>query len=277
MLQISQLFIYPIKSLGGIAVDDVLVTDRGLQYDRRFMLVDDNNLFLTQREYPEMALLQTAIEGSNLTVFHKKSAGQKLVLPLVTTGGDSIRVQVWEDVCDALVVGAYADAWFSHHMGFTCRLVYMPDTTKRKVDTGYALNNDITSFSDAFPLLMIGQASLDDLNSRLAMPLPVNRFRPNIVFTGGRPFEEDNMEQFSVNGKSFFCVKPCARCNITTTDQETGITGKEPLRTLATYRVANNKVLFGQNVLTTGTGVITVGDVIDVLKVKTSQLVTGPL
>ncbi len=277
MLQISQLFIYPIKSLGGIAVDNAMVTDRGLQYDRRFMLVDDNNLFLTQREHPEMALLQTAIEGNNLQVSHKKSAEQKLTLPLVPTAGDNIRVQVWEDICDAITVGADADEWFSHHMGFSCRLVYMPDATKRKVDAVYALNNDITSFSDAYPVLLVGQASLDDLNKRLETPLPINRFRPNIVFTGGQPYEEDTMAQFTINGIHFFGVKPCARCNITTTDQETGVTGKEPLKTMATYRVANNKVLFGQNVLTGGKGIISVGDSLEMLNTKPSFLITNPL
>lgn len=269
MIRISQLNIYPIKSLGGIAVDNALVTDRGLQHDRGYMLVDENNNFLTQREYPVMALLQTAMEGNELCVSHKKSADLQLRLPLIPIStGNTTKVQVWEDVCEAVYISQLADEWFSEQIGFSCRLVYMPESTKRKVDINYALKDDVTSFSDAYPILIIGQSSLDDLNSRLETTLPMNRFRPNIVFTGGQPFEEDTMDHFIINGIHFFGVKPCARCVVTTTNQETGIAGKEPLTTLATYRKWNNKILFGQNVLSEGAGEIRVGNSIEVLKTK---------
>jgi hypothetical protein len=269
MFQISELFIYPIKSLGGISVDHSLVTGRGLQYDRRYMLVNQNNVFLTQRDHPLMALLQPAIIGNELLVDSKKSPGSKLRLPLIPEkNGETTKVQVWDDVCDAVYISHLADEWFSERIGFSCRLVYMPETTKRKVDANYALKDDITSFSDAYPILIIGQSSLDDLNSRLEERLLMNRFRPNIVFTGGRPFEEDIMEQFSINGIRCFGVKPCERCVVTTTNQETGITGKEPLRTLATYRRVNNNVLFGQNLLVEGTGIVSIGDTIEVIKTR---------
>jgi uncharacterized protein len=269
MFRISQLYIYPIKSLGGIAVDNALVTDRGLRYDRRYMLVDENNIFLTQREYPVMALLQTAMEGNELLVSHKKSADPKFRLPLIPVNtGDITKVQVWDDVCEAVYISPLADEWFSARIGFSCRLVYMPESTKRKVDTRYALKEEVTSFSDAYPILIIGQSSLDDLNSRLEITLPMNRFRPNIVFTGGQPFEEDTMAHFTINEIHFFGVKPCARCVVTTTNQETGIAGKEPLTTLATYRKWNNKILFGQNALSEGAGKIIVGNSIEVIKTK---------
>ena len=144
----------------------------------------------------------------------------------------------------------------------------MPESTKRKVEEAYAFNDDITSFSDGYPILLIGQASVDDLNSRLEEPLPMNRFRPNIVLAGGQPFEEDTMEQFSINEINFYGVKLCERCVITTTNQETSIKGKEPLKTLAKYRLTNNKVLFGQNVLCGGEGAIRVGDEIKPVKTK---------
>ena len=144
----------------------------------------------------------------------------------------------------------------------------MPESTKRKVEEAYAFNDDITSFSDGYPILLIGQSSLDDLNSQLAEPLPMNRFRPNMVIAGGQPFEEDTMAQFSINEINFYGVKLCDRCVITTTNQETGIKGKEPLRTLAKYRMTNNKVLFGQNVLCGGEGMISVGDQIKIVKTK---------
>jgi len=274
MFRISQLFIYPIKSLGGISVVSTLVTDRGFQYDRRYMLVDEHNRFMTQREYPVMALLRTAIDGNDLLVHHKKSIDLKLRLPLTPVNeGDVTRVEVWEDICEAIYVSPLADDWFSKRIGIFCRLVYMPESSRRLVDNKYALKNEITSFADGYPMLMIGQSSLDDLNSRMQEALPINRFRPNIVFTGGRPFEEDTMEHFIVKGIHGYAVKPCARCAITTTDQETGTTGKEPLKTLASYRRVNNEVWFGQNVLMEGDGFISVGDSIEVIKTKAALLV----
>jgi uncharacterized protein len=264
---VSQLFIYPIKSLHGIAIQSAKITDRGLQYDRRFLLIDKNNGFLTQRAFPKMALLQTAIEGDNLFVFHKDSFKNKLELPLAPEpANEKMVVRIWDDDCEAQFISKRADDWFSGQLKVDCRLVYMPDATERKVDKKYSLNNDITNFSDGYPILIIGQASLDDLNSRLTEPLPVNRFRPNIVFTGGTPYEEDGMEHFIINDLDFYGVKPSARCVVTTTNQETGVAGKEPLKTLATYRSKNNKVYFGQNVLMKGEGKINVGDPIEIIK-----------
>ena len=177
-------------------------------------------------------------------------------------------VTIWDDCCEAQHVSGEADKWFSEKLDFSCRLVYMPESTKRKVDSSYAIDNDITSFADDYHILLIGEASLQDLNSRLEKPLPMNRFRPNFVMEGGMPYEEDTMEQFSINDINFYGVKLCSRCIVTTTDQETGIAGKEPLKTLATYRGFNNKVLFGQNVLCGGEGMIKIGDEIRVVKTK---------
>ncbi len=253
--------------MGGNSINSANLTDRGLQYDRRFMLIDENNCFLTQRVFPKMALLQTEIEDDQLLIFEKNSKDNKFILPLSPKPiSENIRVKIWDDECEAQLISKQADDWFSQKLNSNCRLVYMPESTKRKVDTEYALNNEITSFSDAFPLLIIGESSLDDLNSRLAEPLPMNRFRPNIVFAGGTPFQEDAIEHFKIKGLDFYCVKPSARCVITTTDQETGIAGKEPLKTLSTYRSKNNKVYFGQNILVNGEGKINVGDKIEIIK-----------
>jgi len=269
MLSISQLYIYPVKSLGGIAVNTAVVTDRGLENDRRFMLVDANGQFLTQRECPSMALLRTAIHTLELMVWHKDQPSGKLRLPLVPGSSlSTTTVKVLDDYCEAQYVSDEADKWFSEKLNSPCRLLYMPDSTKRMVDPVFALSNDITSFSDGYPILLTGQSSLDDLNGLMNDALPMDRFRPNLVMTGGQPFEEDSMEQFSVNGINFYGVKLCGRCVVTTTDQETGITGKEPLKTLATYRMANNKVYFGQNVLCGGEGLIRVGDEINIIKRK---------
>ena len=269
MLQVSDLFIYPIKSLGGISVSKALVTDRGFQYDRRWMLVDQQNAFLTQRKLPQMALLQTEISAESFNVYHKKS-GERIAIPFEPTG-KTVSVQVWSDRCKGIVVDDKVNEWFSEMIGETCQLVYMPGTTKRRVDGRYALQNDITSFSDGYPFMVIGQASLNDLNARIEDKLPVNRFRPNIVFAHGAPYEEDTWEQCVINGIKFYGVKLCARCVITTINQDNLNKGKEPLTTLATYRMKNNKIYFGQNLLHHGEGFIHVGDQVEVIETKPSR------
>jgi uncharacterized protein YcbX len=268
MLSISHLYVYPIKSLGGIELTEARLTDRGIEHDRRWMLVDENNRFLTQREFPQMALLRTAIHANELTVYEKGNEADTIRVNLYPTETATLRVQVWDDVVEAIVMEDEINQWFSAKLNRVCKLVYMPDASQRKVDADYALNNELTGFSDAFPVLMIGQASLDDLNSRLTTAVPMNRFRPNIVFTGGTAFEEDTMQHFRINGIDLYAVKPCARCVVTTTDQETGIIAKEPLKTLASYRTGNNKVYFGQNILYKQEGIIRVGDELNVLQVK---------
>lgn len=237
-----------------------MLTDRGLEHDRRWLLVDDNNQFLTQRNFPGMALLKTAIKENKLIVFVNNSELDSLTLDLLPSLGERIKVDIWDDNCEAHHIDKKADVWFSHKLNRKVKLVYMPDSSRRNVDEKYALHNDITSFSDGYPILIIGQSSLDDLNSRLDKPVPMNRFRPNIVFTGGLPYQEDDMKHFKIKDLNFYGVKPCGRCVMTTIDQETAIAGKEPLKTLSGYRSANNKVNFGQNVLHTGIGSIQVGD-----------------
>lgn len=267
MLTVSELFIYPIKSLGCIAVPSAMVTDRGLQYDRRWMLVDEHNEFLSQRELAAMALLQVAMTSEGLQVTHKLNAAS-IVIPFQPQTAETIIVEVWSDRCRAQLVSAAADEWFSQMLNVNCRLVYMPDASRRRVDSRYAFDKEITSFSDGYPMLLIGQSSLDDLNSKLQQAITINRFRPNIVFSGGEPYEEDNLEAFNIKDLQFFGVKLCARCVITTINPDTAEKGKEPLRTLAAYRLRNNKIYFGQNLLHRGEGLIKVGDEIEVIRRK---------
>jgi len=260
MLTVSHLFIYPIKSLGGIEVHSSYVGERGLQYDRRWMLIDDQGRFITQREHKQLALFRTAIDTDHLIVYHQQDPYNKLLIPLKVVANESLEVTIWEDVCHATTINAAANTWFSERVGMSLRLVYMPDESKREVDPDYAFEKEITSFSDGYPMLMIGQASLDHLNAQLQHPLPMDRFRPNIVFTGGEPHQEDEMKAFSINGLSMLGVKPCARCVMTTIDQSTGVAGQEPLATLSTYRKRNNKIYFGQNVIPKSFGSIKLGD-----------------
>jgi uncharacterized protein YcbX len=267
MLKISQLYIYPIKSLGGITLNRATVTDRGFEYDRRWMLVDRNNLFISQREIHQMALMRLKITEQGIHVDYpvKNSA---FTIPFQPIKNEFADVTIWDDTCIGQFVSDEADAWFSNMLEIPCRLVYMPDQTKRITDQRYTSRSHLTSFSDAYPFLIIGQASLNDLNSRLNESLPMNRFRPNIVFTGGAPFLEDTMHTFTIGNITFYGVKLCARCIITTIDQASATRNKEPLKTLARYRFRDNKILFGQNLVHESSGEIAVGDVMEILKIN---------
>lgn len=266
MLQLSELWIYPIKSLGGISLTQAQVTDRGLEHDRRWLLVDESGTFLSQREHAILALFQPEMLTSGMIITYRKT-GSFIEVPLHYTKDQALfTVTVWDDSIQAFEVDAVISAWFSQILGFSARLVYMPHDSHRKVDADYAISSsDVTSFSDAYPFLIIGQSSLDDLNTRLKNPITMNRFRPNFVFTGGEPYEEDTWIQFNIGTLLFYGVKPCGRCVMTTIDQEKGVvSGKEPLKTLAKYRMSGNNVLFGQNLIATGVGLLSIGDSITI-------------
>jgi len=278
MLRISELYIYPVKSLGGIALDTALVTDRGFEHDRRWLLIDDSNVQLTQREFPAMALLRPQLTPDGLLITHTPASTRlhapdstrlrithppdntQLLIPYKPVTGAFTEVQCWDDTVRAQFVDPQADAWFSNILQTNCRLVYMPDESKRQTDLKYTEKGHITSFADGYPFLLIGQASLDELNSRLEQPLPMNRFRPNIVFTGGEPFQEDRLHDFCIGAIRFTGVKLCARCVMTTINQQTAQKGKEPLRTLAAYRARDKKILFGQNLIHHNLGHLSIGD-----------------
>jgi uncharacterized protein len=270
MLQLSEIWIYPVKSFGGISLSQAQVTDRGLEHDRRWLLVDENGTFLSQRENPELALFQTEIGMDFLSITHREKL-ETIQVPLYHTFSGTqkkITVTVWEDTIEAYEVSQTTTDWFTKILGFTSRLVYMPEESHRKVEAEYAVTeSDINSFSDGYPFLIIGQSSLDDLNSRLKKALPMNRFRPNFVFTGGLPYVEESWKEFTIGGLSFFGVKPCGRCIMTTIDQEKGIqSGKDPLLTLAKYKKEGNNVIFGQNLIASGTGQISVGNELKIVK-----------
>ncbi|WP_281636347.1 MOSC domain-containing protein [Flavobacterium marginilacus] len=268
MLELSEIWVYPVKSLGGIQQQESNVTDRGLELDRRWLLVDADGRFLSQREYPELALFKPEIAGDSLRITQRVlSESIDVQLRPVFSKEEKIEVTVWEDTIEAYEVSKDSSDWFTKLLGFPVRLMYMPDDSERKLDPDYSITgNEITSFSDAYPFLIIGQSSLDDLNGRLETKVPMNRFRPNFVFTNGEAFEEDNWREFKIGNISFVGVKPCDRCVMTTVDQEKGVvSGKDPLKTLAQYRNFGNKVLFGQNVIGLGLGIVSVGDEVKVL------------
>jgi uncharacterized protein YcbX len=259
-MRLSALYIHPVKSLAGIAVDSFRLTDRGPEHDRRWMLVDHSGRFLTQRVHPRMALLTTAIQGDRLVISDRRHPDEGVEVPIRPTVGEELRVGIWEDECEAIHPSPEASEGLSKRLGVPVRLVYMPDGSRRPVDPDFARQGEITSFSDGYPLLIIGQSSLDDLNERLDSPVAMERFRPNLVFSGGAPYAEDGLRRFTIAGIRFHGVKPCARCVLTTVDPLTAETGSEPLRTLSTYRTLGGKVLFGMNLLHEGDGVLRVGD-----------------
>ena len=272
-MKVSQLYIYPIKALGGIAISSVNITDRGFENDRRWMLIDENNRFISQREIAEMSLLQVEILQHVMKVNHKKDPANCIEISLTPAASDITTVNIWDTLCEAQLVNTEADRWFSKILDTNCRLVYMPDSTTLKIDDQYAITgNDITSFSDGYPILMVSEESLGDLNDKLDEPLPINRFRPNLVFKGGTPFIEESMKEFSIKDCLFYGVKPCARCVVTTIDQDSAEKGKEPLKTLSLYRRKDAKVIFGENVIAAGTGKISIGDTITILQTKESLI-----
>lgn len=273
-LSLSEINIYPIKSLGGISLEEALIEERGLQFDRRWMLVTENGEFLTQREFPKMATLNVTIEDAGLLV--KSEAGQSISIPLLPDSKQKLGVSVWGSKCKALFYSQVIDDFFSDILQTNCRLAYMPDDSRRKVSPNYAVRKfqDIVSFADGYPILLIGEGSLDDLNSKLEIPVPMNRFRSNIVIKNSAAFVEDSWKKISVGEAVFHLVKPCARCVMTTIDQQTGLSNNsEPLKTLAKYRLVKRlgkqKINFGMNLIADRAGErIRIGDRVSVLDAK---------
>ena len=256
--RLSGLYIYPIKSTAGLAPRGWEVDALGLRYDRRWMVVDARGRMVTQRTHPRLARVRTTIGEDLLRI--ETDAMPALELPLDPSPAVSLTVSIWDDACLATWTGERASHWFSDVLDLDCSLVHVPDDRARHVDPDYAPPGQRVGFADAFPFLILSEASLADLNRRLETPLPMNRFRPNLVIAGVEPFGEDRLGTFRIGGLGFAVVKPCDRCVVTTTDQETLERGPEPLRTLATYRRSNGKVLFGQNLVHDGTGRLDVGD-----------------
>jgi len=261
-LRIASLHVYPVKSCGGLSPSEWDVDDFGLRYDRRWMIVTPEGEFLTQREQPRLALVRPALAEDALLL--RAPGMPDLALPLVPSSRERMRVQVWRDVTDGVPVSAEAAAWLSDFLRQKVQLVWMPGDVVRETDPAYSVGHRV-SFADGFCFLIISEASLAELNRRLETPLPMNRFRPNVVVSGSQAFAEDGWRELRVGGLELTIVKPCARCVTTTTDQETAERGVEPLRTLATFRRRNGKVMFGQNAVHRGLGRLSVGTRVQVV------------
>jgi hypothetical protein len=262
MVTIASLFVYPVKSCRGIAVQQAQLTPRGLQYDREWMVVSPDGRFVTQREEPRLALVGTALQEHHLAL--SAPGLPQLAMPLQRSAdGASVAVTVWRDRVYAFDEGPAAAGWFSEYLRRDVRLVRFDDARPRPTDPAWSLGlAGASAFADGYPVLVLSRASLDDLNSRLPQPLSVDRFRPNVYLGGCAPYAEDSIGALESQHIRLRIVKPCTRCVITTTDQATGAPqGDEPLRTLKTYRWdrALHGVTFGQNAIVERTGRLDVG------------------
>lgn len=267
-LSLSGIYIYPIKSLGGIALSHSKVEMRGLQYDRRWMLVDENQRFLTQRNFKKMAALLPQINAGQLSVSDRLSSLSPLDIPMdANEYPDPVQVQIWKDSVLAYAAKPAINQWFSEALSLNCRLVYMAADSHRPVDANFARSGEEVSFADGYPFLLASEASFAELNQRLEEAVPMNRFRANLIVKGGTAFQEDQWGDFRIGNLNFRGVKPCSRCVMITINQQTMESRKEPLKTLASYRSINGKVKFGENIcwIPGAEQSIQVGDSIEVL------------
>lgn len=266
---VSDIYIYPVKSLAGIRMERWPVDNKGLLHDRKWMLVDADNRFLSQRRLPKMALIKTRLTEEQLIL--STPSGRHLTLPLTPDHGEPLEVEIWQDRCIAESVSHEADQWFSDFLQCECRLVYQPEQSIRAVDPSYAKPGDQAAFSDGFPFLIISEASLRALNNAMQLNLSMMRFRPNLVIDGCEAYAEDSWREIRINEIGFRLPKPCSRCSVPAIDPDTALSGKEPLQTLNRLRKWNNNVYFGQNALHDNLGELAVGDPVRVLKTGPKQ------
>ncbi|MGE0439763.1 MAG: MOSC domain-containing protein [Gemmatimonadales bacterium] len=258
MIRVESLHRYPLKSGRGIAAEVLEIGRFGPVDDRRWMVVDPDGRLVTQREIPRLCLISARPEPAELML--AAPGYPSLVVARPAPGAPTRPVVVWDDQVAGVDQGPEAATWLSDLLGRRLRLVYLPDDADRLTDPDYDPDPTPVSYADGYPLLLVSTASLADLNARLPAPVPMARFRPNVVVSGTGPFGEDEWRELRIGNLRFSGVKPCARCTITTVDPETAATGPEPLRTLATFRKRGSAVLFGMNLVHRGYGTIQIGD-----------------
>jgi uncharacterized protein len=269
MITLSSLHIYPIKGIAGITLEQALVEPRGLQHDRRWLLVDADGRFLSQRELPLLGQIQARAFDN---AWQLSAPAMPPLLLQEPADGQRLPVTVWSDTVNALLADNAANDWFSRVLGQPTRAVYMDAAARRSVDADYSQAGDEVSFADAYPLLIATTASLADLNARIGEPLTMARFRPNLVLDGAEAWAEDGWSRIRIGELEIDLVKPCSRCQVTTLDPGSGAVHprSEPLRTLATFRRRNlgdkkNLVMFAVNAIARGRGRLQRGQSVEVL------------
>ncbi len=262
---LSRIRIYPIKACAGVDVQEAYIDERGLRYDRRWMLINDHGADLHQFDYPRLASVVVALAEDHLEISAPAMPLLCISLQIQVPHAQSVVVRWYEGTCEAIPASDAADAWFQTLLGVVCRLVFMPEGAEHRAGVERADHHDLAAFT-SFQYHLLGEGSLADLNQRLETPVPLERFRPNLVVAGVPPFAEDAWRVLRIGDRHFQAVKPCDRCAITTVDPLRGVmTGKEPLTTLARYRTFDHNVLFGQYLLSGETGVVRIGDTIEVM------------
>ena len=263
---LTSIFTYPIKACAALRHTEIELDSYGLAGDRRWMIVDSEGVFLTQRERPALARIQPTFEADGLRL---SAPGMRSIHVASEPVTRSVRkVVVWDDTCDAWDGGDDVAQWLGDYLHLAARLVRMAGTFSRLVDIRYAREGAQTTFTDGFPVLIVSEASLDELNRRLVErgceSVPITRFRPNLVVGGCEAFAEDIWHTIQVGGVTLDVVKPCARCVVTTVDQATGTVPDvaEPLATLNTFRKQGSKVMFAQNAIHRAPGTLSVGDAV---------------
>ncbi|KMS70874.1 molybdenum cofactor biosysynthesis protein [Streptomyces viridochromogenes] len=270
--QLKSIHVHPVKAFRGTAPREAVVEPWGLAGDRRWALIDDGGKVVTQRQQPRLALAAAELlPGGGVRL---SAPGMDPLAVPVPTGSGTVPMQLFRDKVEAVLAGDdAAHAWCSAFLGIDARLVYMDDPgTRRPVDPEYALPGETVSFADGYPLLVTTTASLDALNSLIARgdhadegPLPMNRFRPNVVVSGTSAWAEDDWSRIAIGEVTFRVPKKCGRCVVTTTDQATTERGREPLHTLGRHRRLDGKLVFGQNMVPLSRGTIRVGDPVTIL------------
>jgi hypothetical protein len=260
---LSQIFIHPIKSTRALPLKQARVEPLGLEHDRRWMVVRPDGSFITGRESPALVRVSAVPTEGGLHLSAPAQPELQVLAPPVDAPRQE--VAIWGDRCSAARVGEAADRWFSQYLGEPVALVYRDERMERPVDPEYAGPEERVAFPDAFPLLLLSRASLEELNRRLPRAVTVEHFRPNLVVEGCEPFAEDGWKRLRVGSVELEVVKPCDRCVFTTVDPQTGEKARdgEPLRTLADFRRMSGKVMFGQNVLVRRPGTLRVGDSVE--------------
>ncbi len=260
MSKLDQISIYPIKSCSGINLQTSQVLDRGFPLDRRWLLVDEGGQFISQRTAPLLGQIKISLNSDQLHVNYPGKSPLRLSLNIRSNVRHE--VLIWKDKVDGLWVGQECDDWFSDILGRRVQLIHMNERVHRPLikDRLPQDHSFEVSFADGYPYLLTSQASLDDLNRRLTSPVPMDRFRANLVVSGFDAFAEDRWKRIKIGDVEFMVVKPCARCQVTTIDQQTGTPSKEPLKTLATYRKQAGKVMFGMNLVALSSGSVQLSD-----------------
>ncbi|MCC7535062.1 MAG: MOSC domain-containing protein [Deltaproteobacteria bacterium] len=263
-IRVAALWVYPVKACRAVSMDRARVGRRGLDDDRRFMVIDPDGTFLSQRTEPRLATVTTIVDDGVLRLSADGHAS--VAVPCAPTSRERRPVRVHSSYASsAWSMGTEAARFLSEVLGRAAELVKMPDDEERRVAAKHAPEGALVSFADAFPLLLTSSTSLDDLSERAGTPIPMARFRPNVVVSGAAPYDEDRWSRLRIGDVFFRAPKLCDRCVVTTTDQLSGARGPEPLRTLATYRAWDGAVWFGTNLVPESEGDVAVGDHVEVV------------